>query len=100
MRTGPRGALRIFFSSRSQSETAMLKTLPQARLHRVRVTGADLDDEGSCGFDELLLEAAGEEPVFTAVSTQGEQRFGAEIGTQSSVHGVLPTSLRWRIGRS
>ena len=37
----------------------MLRTLLQAKLHRVRVTEADLDYEGSCGIDEALLEAAG-----------------------------------------
>jgi aspartate 1-decarboxylase len=37
----------------------MLLTLLQAKLHRVRVTEADLDYEGSCGIDEALLEAAG-----------------------------------------
>lgn len=37
----------------------MLLTLLQAKLHRVRVTQADLDYEGSCGIDELLLEASG-----------------------------------------
>jgi aspartate 1-decarboxylase len=31
----------------------------QAKLHRVRVTQADLHYEGSCGIDELLLEASG-----------------------------------------
>ena len=37
----------------------MLKTLLQAKLHRVRVTEADLHYEGSCGIDEALLEASG-----------------------------------------
>src|SRR5512138_161853 len=37
----------------------MIRTLLQAKLHRVRVTQADLDYEGSCGIDEFLLEAAG-----------------------------------------
>ncbi len=37
----------------------MLKTLLQAKLHRVQVTEADLNYEGSCGIDELLLEASG-----------------------------------------
>lgn len=37
----------------------MLKTLLQAKLHRVRVTEADLHYEGSCGIDELLLEVSG-----------------------------------------
>jgi aspartate 1-decarboxylase len=31
----------------------------QAKLHRVRVTHADLNYEGSCGIDELLLETSG-----------------------------------------
>lgn len=37
----------------------MLRTMLQAKLHRVRVTQADLDYEGSCGIDEALLEASG-----------------------------------------
>jgi aspartate 1-decarboxylase len=37
----------------------MLRTLLQAKLHRVKVTEADLDYEGSCGIDEALLEASG-----------------------------------------
>lgn len=40
----------------------MLLTLLQAKLHRVRVTQADLDYEGSCGIDEALLEASGLRP--------------------------------------
>ena len=31
----------------------------QAKLHGARVTQADLDYEGSCGIDELLIETAG-----------------------------------------
>jgi aspartate 1-decarboxylase len=37
----------------------MTKTMLQAKLHRVRVTHALLDYEGSCGIDETLLEASG-----------------------------------------
>ena len=37
----------------------MLLTLLQTKLHRVRVTEADLNYEGSCGIDEALLEASG-----------------------------------------
>ena len=37
----------------------MLRTLLQAKLHRVKVTEADLDYEGSCGIDEALLDASG-----------------------------------------
>ena len=37
----------------------MLKKMLQAKLHRVRVTHAYLNYEGSCGIDEALLEASG-----------------------------------------
>jgi aspartate 1-decarboxylase len=37
----------------------MLKTMLQSKLHRVSVTQADLHYEGSCGIDEVLLEASG-----------------------------------------
>jgi aspartate 1-decarboxylase len=37
----------------------MLINLLQAKLHRVRVTRADLHYEGSCGIDEALLDKAG-----------------------------------------
>jgi aspartate 1-decarboxylase len=37
----------------------MLRTMLQAKLHRVRVTEADLDYEGSCGIDEALLDMSG-----------------------------------------
>jgi aspartate 1-decarboxylase len=37
----------------------MLCTMLQAKLHRVRVTHADMNYEGSCGIDEVLLEVSG-----------------------------------------
>ena len=37
----------------------MLLTMLQAKLHRVRVTHADLHYEGSCGIDLALLKASG-----------------------------------------
>ncbi len=37
----------------------MLRTMLQAKLHRARVTCADLDYEGSCGIDQALLELSG-----------------------------------------
>jgi aspartate 1-decarboxylase len=43
-----------------QSERGkMNKTMLQAKLHRVKVTHAILDYEGSCGIDEQLLELSG-----------------------------------------
>ena len=37
----------------------MFKSMLQAKLHRVRVTQADLHYEGSCGIDAALLDASG-----------------------------------------
>jgi aspartate 1-decarboxylase len=37
----------------------MHRSMLQAKLHRARVTCADLHYEGSCGIDEALLETAG-----------------------------------------
>ena len=37
----------------------MLIKMLQAKLHRVRVTRADLNYEGSCGIDSALLEKSG-----------------------------------------
>jgi aspartate 1-decarboxylase len=37
----------------------MIRTMLQAKLHRVLVTRADLHYEGSCGIDDLLLQASG-----------------------------------------
>jgi aspartate 1-decarboxylase len=37
----------------------MLISMLQAKLHRVRVTRAELHYEGSCGIDEILLERSG-----------------------------------------
>jgi aspartate 1-decarboxylase len=37
----------------------MIRTLLKSKLHRVRVTEADLHYEGSCGIDRDLLDLAG-----------------------------------------
>ena len=37
----------------------MTRTMLQAKLHRVKLTQAILDYEGSCGIDKALLEASG-----------------------------------------
>ena len=37
----------------------MLRTMLQAKLHRVRVTQAELHYEGSCAIDDDLLDATG-----------------------------------------
>lgn len=37
----------------------MIRTMLQAKLHRVKVTEADLHYEGSCGIDRALLDASG-----------------------------------------
>jgi aspartate 1-decarboxylase len=40
----------------------MMFKMLQAKLHRVKVTHADLNYEGSCGIDEELLAASGLRP--------------------------------------
>ncbi len=40
----------------------MIRTMLQAKLHRVRVTQACLDYEGSCGIDRDLLQISGMQP--------------------------------------
>jgi aspartate 1-decarboxylase len=37
----------------------MIKTMLQAKLHRVKLTQAVIDYEGSCGIDADLLDASG-----------------------------------------
>ena len=49
----------------------MTRTMLQAKLHRVRLTHADLNYEGSCGIDELLLEAPEGEAAEVAALVQG-----------------------------
>jgi aspartate 1-decarboxylase len=61
--------------------SAMLRTMLQAKLHRVKVTEADLHYEGSCGIDRALLDASGLIPnqyIELYNITNGE-RFGTYI---------------------
>lgn len=53
----------------------------QAKLHRVRVTQADLDYEGSCGIDEHLLEASGlrENQYIELYNVSNGERFSTYI---------------------
>ena len=59
----------------------MLRTMLQAKLHRVRVTQADLDYEGSCGIDEGLLEASGlrENQYIELYNVNNGERFSTYI---------------------
>ena len=59
----------------------MLRTMLQAKLHRVRVTQADLDYEGSCGIDEGLLEASGlrENQYIELYNVSNGERFATYI---------------------
>lgn len=53
----------------------------QAKLHRVRVTQADLDYEGSCGIDENLLDASGlrENQYIELYNVSNGERFSTYI---------------------
>ena len=59
----------------------MLRTMLQAKLHRVRVTQADLDYEGSCGIDENLLDASGlrENQYIELYNVNNGERFSTYI---------------------
>jgi aspartate 1-decarboxylase len=59
----------------------MIRTMLQAKLHRVRVTQADLDYEGSCGIDEGLLEASGlrENQYIELYNVNNGERFSTYI---------------------
>ena len=59
----------------------MFRTLLQAKLHRVRVTQADLDYEGSCGIDENLLDASGlrENQYIELYNVNNGERFSTYI---------------------
>jgi aspartate 1-decarboxylase len=53
----------------------------QAKLHRARVTCADLDYEGSCGIDQALLELSGlrENQYIDIYNINNGERFGTYI---------------------
>lgn len=59
----------------------MLRTMLQAKLHRVRVTEADLEYEGSCGIDEALLEMSGlrENQYIELYNVSNGERFATYI---------------------
>src|SRR5262245_13481393 len=59
----------------------MFRTMLQAKLHRVRVTQADLDYEGSCGIDEALLEMSGlrENQYIELYNVNNGERFSTYI---------------------
>jgi aspartate 1-decarboxylase len=46
-------------NNKEHGRSKLNRTMLQAKLHRVRVTQACLDYEGSCGIDEELLEFSG-----------------------------------------
>lgn len=59
----------------------MFRTMLQAKLHRVRVTQADLEYEGSCGIDEALLEMSGlrENQYIELYNVNNGERFATYI---------------------
>ena len=69
----------------------MLRTMLQAKLHRVRVTQADLDYEGSCGIDEALLEASGlrENQYIELYNVNNGERFSTYIITAPRGSGAI-----------
>ncbi len=81
----------------------MQRTLLKSKLHRVRVTASELDYEGSCAIDELLLEAADirEYERIDIYNVNNGERFStyairAPRGSGTiSVNGAAPAARRW-----
>ena len=48
----------------------MIRTMLQGKLHRVKVTHADLHYEGSCAIDQDFLDAAGITLPFMVVTAR------------------------------
>jgi aspartate 1-decarboxylase len=69
----------------------MFRTMLQAKLHRVRVTQADLDYEGSCGIDEALLDASGlrENQYIELYNVNNGERFATYVIKQPRGSGAI-----------
>lgn len=69
----------------------MLRSMLQAKLHRVTVTQADLHYEGSCGIDVELLEASGLIPNQTIdlYNINNGERFSTYIITAPAGSGEI-----------
>ena len=61
----------------------MIRTMLQAKLHRAKVTCADLEYEGSCGIDQALLELSGlrENQYIEIYNINNGERFATYIIT-------------------
>ena len=78
----------------------MIRTMLQGKLHRVKVTHADLHYEGSCAIDQDFLDAAGilENEAIDIWNVTNGKRFStyaiaAERGSRIiSVNGAAPAS--------
>src|SRR5262245_34974986 len=83
MGAGPRGQCGILCALISEVVLRMLRTMLQAKLHRARVTCADLDYEGSCGIDQALLELSGlrENQYIEIYNINNGERFSTYIIT-------------------
>ena len=69
----------------------MIRTMLQAKLHRVRVTQACLDYEGSCGIDKDLLRISGMQPnqYIEIYNVTNGERFNTYIIEEASGSGAI-----------
>ena len=69
----------------------MLRSMLQAKLHRVRVTEADLHYEGSCGIDRALLDVSGMRPFqyIELYNISNGERFSTYIIEAARGSGVI-----------
>ena len=72
----------------------MIRTMLQGKLHRVKVTHADLHYEGSCAIDQDFLDAAGilENEAIDIWNVTNGKRFSSAI--LSSSPASLPCQMK------
>lgn len=74
----------------------MIRTMLQGKLHRVKVTHADLHYEGSCAIDRDFLDAAGilENEAIDIWNVTNGKRFSTYAIAQNAVRELFPLTVR------
>lgn len=66
----------------------MMRNMLQGKLHRVKVTQADLHYEGSCAIDQDFLEAAG------ILENEAIHLWNVTNGNRFSTYAIAPSVVR------
>ena len=74
----------------------MIRTMLQGKLHRVKVTHADLHYEGSCAIDQDFLDAAGilENEAIDIWNVTNGKRFSTYASRQNAVRELFLLTVR------